>query len=743
MAGNGNRSGHLSAALALALITIALPVGTASAQSGTSTQTFQRYYGADDLANTMEQSPATAGAFEKDLFRATGDPGVCPGWFGGFARFAGNFNRLCGRDQFVKATRSRYKEFEACADQYGKGVPADSLDGVRKCKKVTDAVRQIQDGRAILAGNTEGMDKETKARHDKLESSVKGFLKEIAVCTIKAGITAADMPQSRRRDWEQFVDGIRVVETGLAATDTLYSLAEKVAKQGRSAFLDGNVPENMFDWDEALRDPAKWVGGKIEGAFSSFGTAADQVRTLVTSFPVVRDQILTSEADTVSHELQSCRFDDAEKNFEVTELKMKAAILRHRRDMAFYRGRTICSWNAEQLDGSSAFRQANFLRPANVVSPYELWERSKNSHDHLISSYLEFRRNFRPAYVDNRKRAFEHLVETRLGDLKKAVDDSIKACGRPGEALPLDTLQDVIWERSRSSDLGALSDCKSEFRKRASRLGRFADTFFTMSNRARVADDLLKACRIAPARKLIQEEINALQSSPADSASPIQVGLSACWGGGPKAALDRLERRNTALQTRIRSIDGFLQQLQRKAMQCDGNDINPLNERIRQELDALECPLAHEVIASRKTRLEGLNVHLGDPDCQVMEAPPEFISVAIRISGSGYTPHYAAGSYILDGHHDVRLTIPYGKTPLAALRDYRERYNSDPCKAEVPAIPGLSKIPVLFNGKPGISVRTPAHPGRYLAGGIDLENTWKASARDGPPLSELRPKSCP
>lgn len=742
MTGKCKKTEHQSAALALALITIALSSGIASAQSGTSSQTFQRYYGADDLANTMEQAPATAGAFEKDLFRATGDPGLCPGWFGGFARFAANFNRLCGRDQLLEATRSRYKEFEDCADQFGKGLPADSLESMRKCRKVTDAIRQVQDGRAILAGNTEGMDKETKARHDKLESSVKGFLKEIAVCTIKAGITAADMPQSRRRDWEQFVDGLRVVETGLAATDTLYSLAEKVAKDGRSAFLDGNVPADMFDWDEALRDPAKWVGGKIEGAFSVFGTAADQVRTLVTSFPIVRDHILTSEADTVSSELQSCRFDEAEKNFEVTELKMKAAILRHRRDMAFYRGRTICSWNKKQLDGSSAFRQAEFLRPANSVSPYELWDGSRKSHDILISAYQEFRRNFRPVYVTNRKRAFERLVDAKLGDLKKAVDDSIKACGRAGEALPLDTLQDAIWERSRSSDMAALTECRSEFQKRASRLGRFADTFATMSNRARAANALLKACKIAPARKFIQEEINALQPPAADSSSPIQVGLRACWGGGPRAALDRLERRNKALQTRIRSIDGFLQQLQRKAMQCDGKDIDPLNERIRQELDALECPGGHEVIASRKKRLEGLNVHLGDPDCQVMEAPPEFATVAIRISGSGYTPHYAAGSYILDGHHDVRLTIPYGKPPLAALGDYRERYNSDPCEAEVPAIPGLSKIPVLFNGKPGISVVTAAHPGRYLAEGIDLQNTWKAADQDGPPLSELRPKSC-
>ncbi len=692
---------------------------------------------ARQLGEYMSSAPAQSTRFEGDLFKASDELGNCPGWLDGFSRFANNFARLCSRDVFLKSAKARYAQFSECFDGAGNTPPAEFLDRMKKCKKVQAAFQQIEDTNALLSGNTEGLSKEDRDRHEKLQSSVQDYLKDVAVCTIKAGITSVDMRESRRRDWEKFIDGARIIETGLDASNTFIELAEKVATEGRSAFLENFTPQSLEDWADVTQDSGKWLSGKIEEFTAPFGTAAGQVADLLASSPAIQTGRLYREIDDVSYKLDSCEFDQAILDAEVTELKLKASIVRYRRNMAFYRHREICAWNAEKLDGKSIARQADFLD--RVYSNFDYWKQERKAHDRMVQRYDSFREKFLPANVSQRRSDFDALIESELSDVRDAITLSIRECGKAGKALPLDTLQVLVWSRRDRTKAGA---CRAKFEQEADKLIDSAIVFETMFNRAHSAERDIKACRISQARKAINSEIIMWQSATSKPTQLVSAGLNACWGGGPKAALERLEHRNQSLIDQLKMIDATLQQLRSKAVQCDASNAQPLLIRAQQGLNGLECPLNHKAITGRRAQLVQLEQNLGKAECQADQKPPDKISFVVRVSGSGFTPHYAGGSYKLSGYHDLRITVPYGTPPGTALAQVRARYNSDPCKAEVPAIPGLSKIPVLFNGAPGVVVRTKAYPGTALPSEITLENTWKASEDDGPSLRELRPASC-
>ncbi len=697
--------------------------------------------GWSELSADMELAPADAGRYEGDLFKASGKLGSCPGWFGALPRFARNFSRLCSREVFLEAAESRYAELKECIGSMSAATPESALKAARDCRKVQDGLQQLEDADALRRGDMGG-DEATRSRREGLALSVQDFLVDVASCTIKSAVTAADMPDSARRDWERFVDGIRVAETGYKITQSYFDLAARMASDGPAAFADNFLPSSADDWrnaawdqvDDESRGVGTYLEGRIEEFFAPFGTAAGQVRTLVNSFPALRDGALYDDSDKARFDLEQCRFDDAVTRYEEAELKLRAAILRERRDMAFYRHRLGCQWLKE--NPSSVVDQEQLLE--GPQSDYKYWRQARNTHDRLIGLYRGLRGDFEETELSRRRAEFERVVESELGELRTAIDGAIASCARPGESLPLDTLQDAVWAaRARQVPM-----CHEAFQAEADKLIRFADVFATLGNRARAFREDLDACRFEQARDLVQAEA-ARWGDPERRSDQLRAGLAACWNGGPEQALAALDRRTGEVLGAIRRADGLLQQLQRRTLDCDAEGVEPLNESIVGALDAIGCPVGHQLVADRRGRYNGLNDYLHAPDCPAIVPLPDAVTVAVRISGSGYTPHYAGGSYQLSGHHDVRLTVPYGEDPRRAVAALREQFNTDPCETHIPAIPGLSKIPVLFNGAPGLKVLTAPEPGRYLADGIELSNTWKAAHDDGPSLSELKPENCP
>ncbi len=691
--------------------------------------------GWSELEWNMTSRVAEAGAFEGDLFKASDELGRCPGWFDGLPRFARNFDRLCSRGVFLETAKAKHAEFESCTESFSRAdTPTAAMTAVTTCQKVTDALQQVADAAGIVSGS-EASDQQAEERRTNLLASVTSYLRDVAACTIKAGITAADMPEARRREWERFVDGARVLETGYELTQTFVSLAEKVATDGPSAFVSNFAPGSIQDWGDALEDAGQWTQGKIAEFFAPFGKAAGQVESLLTSVPAIAESRLMREIEDAKFELDSCEFDRAQADFEVAELKLRASILRHRRDLAFYRHRTMCRWF--EIEPRSVVEQEKLLQ--ETYSPYRYWRQSLQTHNRLVDRYVSFRERFRPTGIEERKRSFERMIEEVLGEARRSVERSIASCGAPGGSLPLDTLEQYIWSIRQNADV---DHCRGAFEKEADKLIDLADHFFTMGNRAQLVQDELSACRLDSARELIEAEVAALSPGTQSRSELMRTGIESCWNGGPEAMLAQLDRREQSLATALRTVDGLLQQLQRRAIACRGDD-SEINLRVEQEIDAMDCPLDHEAVADRRARLEGLNVHLSDPDCVPVQVPAESAVFVIRVSGSGFTPHYAGGSYQLSGHHDVRIVVERDADPLQVIAAFRDRYNTDPCEADIPAIPGLSKIPVLFNGAPGITVRTKPVPGSRLPPSVLLEDTWKASDDDGPSLSELRPDSCP
>lgn len=148
-----------------------------------------------------------------------------------------------------------------------------------------------------------------------------------------------------------------------------------------------------------------------------------------------------------------------------------------------------------------------------------------------------------------------------------------------------------------------------------------------------------------------------------------------------------------------------------------------------------------EAVVTEEPEPEGPGLSGGDGTLENDAEVIERVAYVIRVTGSGWIPHYAGGSYITDGYNDEVLWVQAGEDPQQKIDDYRERLIGDICEKEVPAIPGLRKRPVIWTSGPKIEGIGPPHRDQYEAyAAHEFENTWAFSKEDGPSLWEIREK---
>jgi hypothetical protein len=132
-----------------------------------------------------------------------------------------------------------------------------------------------------------------------------------------------------------------------------------------------------------------------------------------------------------------------------------------------------------------------------------------------------------------------------------------------------------------------------------------------------------------------------------------------------------------------------------------------------------------------------------DPDCASQaicrpDVPPATTTYyRIQVSGSGYIPHYAGGSHITSGSHEFVLEVKAGETLNAKLDAVYRRLVGSVCDVGIPTIPGLQKMPSIWEGTPSIMYYGPYLKSADAREG-GLSDTWKHADKDGPSLAELK-----
>jgi len=114
------------------------------------------------------------------------------------------------------------------------------------------------------------------------------------------------------------------------------------------------------------------------------------------------------------------------------------------------------------------------------------------------------------------------------------------------------------------------------------------------------------------------------------------------------------------------------------------------------------------------------------------EALPKYAFLIINVAGSGYIPHWAGASWFASGSNDEIFGVKRDENPIPLLEAYRERLIGDPCKKDIPAIPGLSKRPGFWSSGPQITILdVEPYDNYYTAQTYDFQSNWTKTHKDG------------
>ena len=160
--------------------------------------------------------------------------------------------------------------------------------------------------------------------------------------------------------------------------------------------------------------------------------------------------------------------------------------------------------------------------------------------------------------------------------------------------------------------------------------------------------------------------------------------------------------------------------------------------------DAENCS-ANALLAYDQAWLGGASTRAGEEAARDAASHPERRDVAamiVRIQGHGFIPHYAGGSYEVDGYHDVVVWLKRDDDPRAKLQELQAHYLGDDCKKEIPAIPGLGKRPVFWSNGPQLTVMDGPQLGDAPVFTHKREDTWHMVSDKGPSFGKLRERFC-
>lgn len=715
--------------------------------------------GFDGLDSWIRDQRPAATAFESQLPDYPEWLGACPNNFRLTAAFASEFKRECVQGVFnskvataKKTASDAYDEVlkctgavtdpmavmtsgRKCVDQ-AKGLKKQGEDLIAQAKKLPkDAARLIREGKRLIS----------------VGSVVVTLWGELGVCSAKAMVASGDMTRRQKDDWKGSVDRLFAVKdlaTGAfeKATD-LANFTGAIAQKGMDMFRGDQAPKTKAEaeklWEKIKPDTlAKDLDALIEA---------------LEPIDLKRIRLLEEKGQALTDKMNACQVDEALSDLEIYQNNVYQEFLEQRTAIALREKNLWCSALARGYDRAmNDYQQRAFLfGSVTGMSPSDRefgtfynpardnWKQDLKNQDLLIEKINGIYQQLTPENVQKAREYHAH-EEALAKDLVGLTRESMKQCGAASKEDKDHDLGLLArrFERARDSACGKAVlaekynlDAMAEGTRQAASLTSQAKRISTSALRS--ADIRLKACKPTDAMVGKAKSGSQLLNLQKD-ANKIGLDLDSCYLEEFDNLEARIDSRRAELASIAASVDKKIQLGRRALETCETDESLPALRKARLELTGLACNTTPGA-AKRLREIDNLERALAPDSCKGVGVDKVYF--LIRVTGSGLIPHYAGGSFITSGTYEKIITLQRDDPLVKNLTEYRDRLAGEDCPVEIPAIPGLNKLPVLWTSGPQVTVAEgPALSTAELTTDA-LMDTWRHSEEDGPSLGELRKKT--
>ena len=599
---------------------------------------------------------------------------------------------------------------------------------------------------------------------------VTGALPAVLTCMSKSLVQASRLSGPEKTAAMGVIDGVS------ATYDEYTKLAELAANLATGGV--GTIPDflavdasgndgdssstSVADWlieaDKIAQDPVGYARAqsvaKVETGLTSMiaGAIMEPTQTLEDLANWWDPDRPLGNTDTL---LRQCAMTDAQLVWATRRAQLETAVAEARINMEHYRNLTYCQltegardFNAMPddekrwlLEGVDQF--GRFSGGQSTTTNYTDWQGYRDDYAAAVAAYDDFREReaeFQQAYELRRAELAPFLEEAdRLRALARANVRQCVAGVVPTQRLglfedPVRELEAQVLDlKARMLGFGCSIPMANSFI--AGIQHEIENPYLKWSEfiaRARSALSTGAACRPGAADALVAE---------------LQEVAAASFGSLPsmQQCLDSEAERQTVaavfgLAAALEGLDSRIAEAAQATADCEPEPAQTAIASARDLLAGVSCA-SQSGIGSRQHILDALEQRLAQPNCGSAETDGTLQAI-YRVSGSGFIPHWAGGSYFTEGHQDVLVTVeePSNAAFRQVLQDAYDYYWIDPCEADIPAWPGLGKTPVIWMSGPQVE---------YVFGPApdlsdeDLDDDWIVDQEgDYPSLFELKGAAC-
>lgn len=697
----------------------------------------------DGLDSDMETAAGMTGRYASDLGPAPRIGGFCPSMLDAVWKFPAGLVKNC-------LTPSVNAALKKCNISTSGNLGAGVMSGAADC--MSTLVAQVDFSKPL--------DRATKA------------LPTAVACMAVSVVEAAGLSPQEELAAKGVINGVKATYDEY---QKLSKLAVNLATGGPGVIPDflaidarGNDGDDtalsVGDWlieaDKIAKDPMGYAREQTADKLKTGLTAAAADAALNPTRTMEELQNWwdpNRPLEATDEMLRHCELPDAQIAWAARRAGLEQKIADARTSMEFYRKKTWCQLTrgSQDFDNMSAAEKQQLiygdgpLGTLPTATNYERWERYRNTMYRAVAEYEEFREN---------QAAFQNKYDKRRADLTPLLreSDALRRLARANVRKCTGTfMTETPLGGGGSATISELNARVLDLKARM--LGEgcsipMANQFIS-GIKNEIANPYLKWMRFLSQAKL--DMATGRACSPRGAAA-LQTGFSAAvsesFGSIPdmQVCLNTRQEKDIvgdifSLSIALETLDAEIAMAAQHVASCSPSSGQNNIANARTMLAALPCGSLSGA-GTRSQLLDDMAAKPTQPNCgaSMVEEEPYTgpFQLIYRVTGSGLVPHYAGGSYITSGYHDVAISIE-GELSEARfsqiLTDARETYDTNPCEAQIPAIPGLNKTPVIWQTGPQVEfIYGPAPTGNAPP----LEDTWAHEKGDGPALSELRSLAC-
>ncbi len=636
---------------------------------------------------------------------------------------------------------------------------------LKKCEVFTDT----KIGPGVMSGAADCLSKLTEQLDfSKPIDRITGALQGSVACMAKSIVKSSNLSEPEQRTAMGVVDSVK------ATYDEYQKLAKLAANLATGG--PGVIPEFLAidasgnDGDSSSISIGDWlieadkIAADPEGYAKSVST--DKVKTSITAAvanavmnPTQTMEDLQNWWDPdrplggTDELLRQCSLSDAQIVWATRRASLKAAVADERISMEHYRHLTYCQITAGSLNfnGMKDFQKEWELmgfdrygdRPTHATN-FKDWLSHQRRYERALTAYDEFLQKeaeFQKKYKTRVQELAPLLKEAKA--LEALARANIRKCGplaapnaliSPLSDNPVEEMNHRITDlKARLLGMGCSIPMANSFiggiRAEVGNPYRKWSDFLSW---ARLTMGSGQACSASGAKSLL-ERLNVAVAESFGSYQNMQICLTS---EREKQIVSDIYAFSIALE----ELDGVIGKLGAQVAECDQTKATDTLWKAHALLADLPCHTLKGV-GSRNDLLLALSRQLQKPECGRSPSSGR-LQVVYRVTGSGFVPHWAGGSYFTKGHHDVLVTLKEPPTEAylrSILQGVLESYTGDPCEAQIPAIPGLAKTPTFWASGP--KVEFVLGPGPEISPSV-LEDTWKLDDGKGPSFGQLKKAAC-